>query len=226
MDDTRHVTPEEMREIDRRAIEDFGIPGLVLMENAGRNAFFQAADMATGKSAHILCACGKGNNGGDGFVCARHLANNGYDVTVFLAGNPDDLKGDARTNGEICRRMDLPFFSVIPENTERFRNELGSCSLVVDAFLGTGLSGRVREPFSTLITLINEAKKPVLALDTPSGLDAGDGRILGTCVTANRTVTFGLPKTGFLQNGGPSVTGRVIVAEISVSYTHLRAHET
>ena len=209
----KYVTADEMKKIDREAQEIRGIPSVVLMENAGRVALEVALDMlAKEKIKKVICICGKGNNGGDGFVVARHLINNGIESEVFLLGNPEDLKGDAKTNYDILKKMKVIIREIATKDD--IEEALKKASLLIDAMLGTGLSGEVKEPYKSVIKYINESGKPVLALDIPSGLDATEGKVLGTCVKATKTVTFAFPKTGFIKNDGPNHTGEVIIRDI------------
>ncbi len=225
----RHVTREEVREVDRAAIDDYGMPGAILMENAGRGATDVALDMLgsgdTSRSrsasadrasgacppAHVAIVCGRGNNGGDGYVVARHLHNRGIASTVHLLAPRDKIGGDALINLEIIERMTLDIRRSEPGDLD-----FSPADLIVDAMLGTGLAGEVREPYLSAINAINDAGKPVLGIDIPSGLDANTGAILGNCVRATRTATFALPKIGFTRESGPDVTGEVTVIDIGV----------
>lgn len=208
----RLATSREMREIDRRAIEEIGIPSVVLMENAGRVAADVALDMLAGKAgARVVIVCGRGNNGGDGFVIARHLHNAGVRVTIYLLAPRDKIAGDALINLKIVEalKLDLRYLAAEPL-------DFSDADLIVDAIFGTGLSAQVRQPYLSVINAINDSGKPVLAVDVPSGLDADTGRVLGACVRANRTVTFALSKIGFTRELGPQMTGDVIVVDIGV----------
>ncbi len=217
----RHVTAQEIREIDRVAIDEYGMPGVILMENAGRGAAQCALEMLGGKrlarpggsrpAARAAIVCGAGNNGGDGFVVARHLHNHAVDVTVHLLTGRDKISGDAITNLRIIEEMELDI-----RQTGSLSLDFSRDDLIVDAMLGTGLSGLVREPFTTAIDIINASGKPVLAIDIPSGLDADTGEKLGHCIRATRTATFALPKVGFTRNFGLQVTGDVTVIDIGV----------
>jgi len=208
----RHATREEIREIDRAAIGRYGMPGVILMENAGRGAADCALDMLGGKAnPHVAIVCGRGNNGGDGFVIARHLHNRGVGVTIWLLAPRDEIQGDARVNLDIVTAMKLDIREARPDALDFAQSDL-----VVDAILGTGLSGEVREPLRTAIRLVNRSGKAVLAVDIPSGLDANTGRILGECVRADRTATFALPKIGFTRECGPQQVGEVTVIDIGV----------
>jgi len=208
----RNVTREEIREVDGIAIEDYAMPGVILMENAGRGATQMALEML-GDIEHprVAIVCGRGNNGGDGFVVARHLHNRGVGVTVHLLAPREKIGGDALVNLRIAEKMKLDI-----RDAAAGELDFAESGLIVDAILGTGLSGEVREPFRAAIRAINAAGKPVLAIDIPSGLDANTGEILGDCVRATRTATFALPKIGFRRNSGPAMCGDVTVVDIGV----------
>ncbi|MCF7916614.1 MAG: NAD(P)H-hydrate epimerase [Candidatus Omnitrophica bacterium] len=217
------ITAKQMQEIDRIAIQDFKIPSIVLMENAGRAAAEVAASMLTDKNKKVVFVCGKGNNGGDGFVCARHLINKGINVDIFLTGNRDQLKGDAKINFLILEKMKAPIY--ILEEEKKFinlGNKIKNSGLVIDAIFGIGISGEIKKPYSTIIKTINDNKNKTLALDIPSGLDATEGFSLGSCVKADKTVTFAASKTGLVNNQGPSFSGQIIVADISIPREVLR----
>ena len=216
----KYITSQKMQEIDKRAIEEFGIPAIILMENAGQKASQIALDMLSpSKKGKVVCICGKGNNGGDGFVCCRHLINNGVcnNTDIFLLCNPLELKGNAKINYKILEKMGRTI-KILKNKKDfySFENELKKAQLVIDAMLGIGLSGKVRQPYKNIINLINQSQKPVLSLDVPSGLDATNGKILGVCVKATKTVTFALPKTGFIKNDGPLNIGELITVDISI----------
>ncbi|MEW6357554.1 MAG: NAD(P)H-hydrate epimerase [Planctomycetota bacterium] len=213
----RAVTREEMREMDRRAIEDYGIPGIVLMENAGCRTAEEILKMLRDPTAAtVFIFCGKGNNGGDGFVVARHLHNHGIKVQTFVTFKIDDVKeteGDAATNLRIALNMKLPISEV---EAAADLPALRQADLIVDGLLGTGLSGEVREPLRGIIEAINASGVPVVAIDIPSGLCANTGRVLGVAVRAKKTVTFACPKKGFQLADGPEYVGELVVAEISI----------
>lgn len=214
----RPLPAEAVRELDRRAIEDFGVPGVVLMENAGRGAAQLALEMLGQSTGPVIILAGRGNNGGDGCVLARHLANAGVSTRTFVLAPFDSITGDALTNLIIIRRLGLPVTSVnLPADEPLFVEALSRAALVVDALLGTGTRGEVRGPIRRAIELINESRKPVLALDIPSGLDADSGEVLGVAVKASVTATFLCPKLGLTKNSGPSLAGRVVVIDIGVS---------
>ncbi|MBN2101399.1 MAG: NAD(P)H-hydrate epimerase [Candidatus Aenigmarchaeota archaeon] len=209
-----YLTAKQTEELDMLAQEKYGIPVLLLMENAGKAVSEEAVESLSGKGKVVL-VCGKGNNGGDALVCARHLIENGLDCEIFLIGNPEDLKGEPKTNYEKLKAMTI-IRRLSFESMEFFERELTYAELIVDAIFGTGLSREVGEPYKTIIEKINSSGKPVLSVDVPSGLDATAGEILGTCIKATKTVTFTLPKTGFVKRDGPKVTGEVIVRDISI----------
>ena len=222
MTNERALTTEQVRNLDRLAIEKYGMPGLILMENAGRNAAEIALTMLPAESRRggrrrALILCGHGNNGGDGFVIGRHLHNKGVAVDFWLAASADkvDLASDAGVNLQIVRKMGLPIREIthasqVPAiSREQYH-------LLIDALLGTGLSGEVREPARSLIGAINASGVPVLAVDTPSGLNTDTGEILGAAVRATRTVTFAAAKRGFFQRDAPNCVGTLHVADIGI----------
>ncbi len=216
----RAWTREQMRELDRRAIEDYGLPGVVLMENAGRGAAEVALEMLDDPCARrVVLLCGRGNNGGDGFVIARHLHNAGVGVRLVSAfdRNRADPRGDAGIHLRVVERMGLSLLDAEDDaGCARAAALMKEADLIVDALLGTGLSGDVRDPCLSLIRLINAADRPVLAVDIPSGLDANTGVVLRAAVRATRTATFAGPKVGFTLNEGPAHTGLVTVVDIGM----------
>jgi NAD(P)H-hydrate epimerase len=222
-DDSIHLTRAQVREVDRRAIEDYGIPGIVLMENAGGNAASLVLGWTpTGRTVAIVC--GRGNNGGDGFVIARHLFNAGVGVELFLACDPRQLTGDAATNARIAEKMALAtqLFDT-PERIERAGAALGRAGVIVDAILGTGFSGQVRSPLDAAIEAINRAGAGggamVVAVDLPSGLDCDTGVPSNATVRAGHTITFVARKAGFAASGAAAYTGEVHVAAIGAPRT-------
>jgi len=214
------VTVAEMREIDRRSIEDYGIPALVLMENAGRGAADQAARLYRERALHgpVLVFCGAGNNGGDGFVAARHLANAGFDVRIFACFDRSraDRGREAGINLTICERMAIPIRDAHTlEQVQAVASELVPGALVVDAIFGVGLSQPPREPQDTLLRLLSDAGFPTLAVDVPSGLNADTGEPLGVALRADVTATMACPKAG-LRGAGERWVGRLVVVDIGM----------
>ena len=190
-------------------MEDFAIPGIVLMENAARGIAAVAQTLKTPADGLVAIVCGPGNNGGDGLAVGRHLANAGYEVALFLTVPEEAYRegSEAAINLEIVRRMGLPLQRELA---------LGDAGLVVDAIFGTGLRREVRDPFLAMIRAVNDARAPVLAVDLPSGLDADTGEILGQAVRASVTATMVAPKVGFSASKGPAHVGRVEIVDIGV----------
>ena len=209
------LTRDEARRVDALATDQLAIPGLLLMENAGRGVAdcLEALEI---RGPVVIC-CGSGNNGGDGFVVGRHLDGRGYEVRFFLWGAPDRLRGDARVNYEIVRRAEMPV-SVRPENGDWLALEaaLSDADWIVDALLGTGAKGAPRSPMAEDITILNRADARRLAIDLPSGLDADTGEAPGVVFRADHTVTFVAPKAGFQRDEARTFTGQVHVADIGL----------
>ena len=207
------LTREQVRRVDAVAIHELGIPGVVLMENAGRNAADRIAEVVRRTAAErVVIFCGTGNNGGDGFVIARHLRNRGLNVLVFLAGDPDRLTPDAGVHYRILRAMGI---AVHPAGRTGTTGGIRGRDVVVDALLGTGFEGDVREPLASLIEGINGASKAaVVAVDVPSGLDCDTGRPCNATIRADLTVTFVAGKVGFATETARAYTGEVVVADI------------
>jgi NAD(P)H-hydrate epimerase len=207
------LSRDEVRALDRRAIADFGVPGVVLMENAGRGA----AEVLLGLGVHgpvAICA-GKGNNGGDGFVIARHLDIHNIPVRLLVFANPEELSGDAGINFRIIEKSGLPI-AVFGAGVDRatVEPELAPAEWIVDALFGTGLTGPVRAPFDRVIAAIEASPAKVLAVDIPSGLDCDTGQPLGPTVRADHTVTFVAPKRGFAEPAARDWIGQVHVVGI------------
>jgi len=230
------ATAEQMQELDRKSMEVYRIPGIVLMENAGRGA----AEVITKtfpdiQKKKIAIVAGKGNNGGDGFVIARHLLNQRISVKVFLLTDPRSLRGDAETNFNIFHRMKG---EVIPvpssKDYQKIKKSLENFDLLIDGIFGTGLDAEVRGYYREVIDHLNTLQKPIVAIDIPSGLDANKGKPLGTAIRASLTVTFGLPKVGHLISPGLDYVGLLKVIDIGIPrrlveeekiQTHLLEHE-
>lgn len=211
------VTREQARRVDRLAMEQFGVPGIMLMENAGRHCAAVAAEMLGDvRDRDVTILCGGGNNGGDGFVIARHLTNWGANVRVSLLCAADKVLS---RDDETAVNLNILLKSGVPVHEAVLRKEVEDVldvGLVVDALLGTGLTGEVRPPYRSAILAINEASARVLAVDVPSGLDCNTGQPLGVAVRAARTVTFVFNKVGFALPGADAYTGQVQVVDIGV----------
>jgi len=211
------VSGQVMQLMDRRAMSEFGVPGLTLMENAGRacaDAICEAFGPGAGKRALIVA--GKGNNGGDGFVISRLLAERGWEAPVLLLADPQTLTGDAAAS---LARLRPGVASAAPEGVAAHRELLNGACLVVDALLGTGVKSAVSGIYGEAIDLINGSGLPVVAVDIPSGVDAGTGRVLGRAVRAHLTVSFALAKLGNVLKPGAELGGRLIVADIGMPAT-------
>jgi NAD(P)H-hydrate epimerase len=204
-----------IREVDRAAISDYGIPGVVLMENAARgladHAMHMLAREGRATSRRVLIVCGSGNNGGDGYAAARHLHNSGVAVTLATLGQPAP-GSDAAINRDICQRMKLDTQPM----TQAMRGDSARFALVIDAIFGTGLDREVTGDVANAIRWINSSGVAVLAADVPSGMDCETGMALGVCVKASATVTFVGLKVGFLQPHAQELLGDVVVADIGV----------
>ena len=223
----RSLTRAEVRDIDRRAIEEFGLPGIVLMENAGRGAAELLHALAPGATVAIVC--GRGNNGGDGFVIARHLEAAGHQVRVLLAAAPEAYAGDAAINLRIVERSGSSIICLATADEEAWRRELAGAAWIVDALLGTGAVGPPRGAIAIAITAINDMRAAtvdvaarVLAVDLPSGLDADTGAAAGPCVRADLTATFVAEKAGFANPSAAAFTGTVHVLGIGAPAALLR----
>jgi hydroxyethylthiazole kinase-like uncharacterized protein yjeF len=204
---TSHAfSSSQMREFDRKASEIYGVPGLVLMENAGRGTANFILQKYHPKK--VLIVCGKGNNGGDGFVIARYLAEHKISVDVMLLPEVSEVKGDAAVN--------LKCLKNIPVSLKEFEKDMQAYDLVVDAVLGIGLKSEVTGLYKEAIEALNASGKPVVAVDIASGLDADDGSVHGVAVKAAATATMAAPKHGLLKGKGPEYSGEIVVIDIGL----------
>ena len=210
---------DEVRELDRRAIEGFGVPGLVLMENAGRGCAELLMRLNPGR-AQVAILCGPGNNGGDGFVIARHLDNAGWPVVVQVFAKHNRTAGDSDVNFDILYASGIPFDQYRPEEFREAhqamatRRALEPAGWIVDALFGNGLTRGLGPPFDWLVNAVAASGKPVFAVDLPSGLDCDTGEPLGPTIRANHTATFVATKKGFLNAASTAWTGTVHVVDI------------
>lgn len=205
----RYLTAAQMREADRRCIQELGIPGAVLMNNAGAAVF---AEIDAGP---VGIVCGKGNNGGDGFVVARLALLKGLETRVVQIGELNDLKGDAALFRDVFVRLGGKVVSAIGAEAVRdAMSGLSGCAVLVDALLGTGATGEVRGDIR--IAIDQWPAIWTIAVDLPSGMNADTGEVGGNCVRANVTVTFQFPKTGFQRAEAIPYLGRVVVADIGI----------
>jgi hydroxyethylthiazole kinase-like uncharacterized protein yjeF len=208
---------EQMREIERRAAEEAGLPTLLLMEHAGRAVAQVTWRLLRERGGHrVAVVCGKGNNGGDGLCAARHLANAGLRVRVYLLSRDQDLQGDAATNLRALRAAGVEVDNVVGAVDTAVRAIAHGADVLVDAIFGTGFRGSAMGLSARAIEAVNESRLPVVAVDVPSGLDADTGRVEGPCVRAQVTVTMGLPKVGLLVYPGAAYSGEIVVADLGI----------
>jgi NAD(P)H-hydrate epimerase len=240
------LTRQQVREVDRRAIADYGMTGLVLMENAGRGAtdflchllnvslsstemtqhegvanFHSystlAAPLSQNEKPSVVIVCGKGNNGGDGFVIARHLDLRGIPAKTLLLADPNELTGDAAANFQILQKANLPIeVCTAPLDVARFTQQLAGASWLVDALLGTGAIGEPKSPYAEAIDCMNAAGIPILAIDLPSGLDCDSGQPAKHTIRATATCTFVAAKTGFFTPAAAPYLGQLHIQDIGV----------
>ena len=211
------LTRKQVRNFDRHAIEILGVPGVVLMENAGKNAAGIIARFLGNLTAQtIAVVAGGGNNGGDGFVIARHLTNRGGNVAVFLITDPQKITGDAKTNLEIIRKLEYDIHQLKTADLDGLSRQLEAFDLIIDAAGGTGVRGTLRDDLTRVVTQINQASRPVVAVDIPTGLDCDTGIAEGPTVRAELTITFVARKSGFDNPASEDYTGQVVVADIGV----------
>jgi hydroxyethylthiazole kinase-like uncharacterized protein yjeF len=214
----RVLNTQQMREADRRTIDEIGIPAIVLMENAGRQAVaaMEAAfdDLAT---SHVGVLCGRGNNGGDGFVIARTLVQRGVETSVFLLGSVADVRGDARTNLEVLGRIGLTVVEITnAQEWELHFSEISRCELLVDAILGTGFHGQLSGLLETVVADVNGLGVPVVAIDLPTGVSADTAEVEGEAIEASMTVTLAAPKISLILPPADSHSGDLVIADIGI----------
>jgi NAD(P)H-hydrate epimerase len=214
----RVLNTQQMREADRRTIDDVGIPSIVLMENAGRQAVaaMEAAfeDLATSR---VGVLCGRGNNGGDGFVVARTLVQRGVEAIVFLFGAVADVRGDARTNLEVLGRIGLTVVEITnAQEWELHFSEISECDVLVDAILGTGFNGQLSGMLETVVADVNGLGVPVVAIDIPTGLSADSHEVSGEAIEASMTVTLAAPKIPLVLPPADTHGGDLVIADIGI----------
>ena len=211
------IAAETMQELDLKAITAFGIPGLTLMENAGRCCTDEIiAKFGQSKEKRVVVFAGKGNNGGDGYVIARMLAEKGWNVNVFVLGERGQINGDAAFN---LQHLDPAFVIFCPAEEQLptlLREKILNSDVIVDALLGTGLNNNVSGNYCEVIELINASAKPVVAVDIPSGVHGTSGKIMGDAVQARITVTFACAKLGQVLFPGAGQIGRLVTADIGI----------
>jgi len=206
----KSFTVAEMQELDRKAIEEIGIPSIVLMENAGRNTAEAALAMLShSQKKRVAIFCGTGNNGGDGFVAARHLLREKIPPCVYIVGEKSRIKHDAMVNLHILEKIGLPV-------SEVFEPIDIHADLIIDAVFGIGFKGKLKDPIKSIIMDLNKKSIPILSLDVPSGLDADTGEVSDVAIKATKTVTMQYPKKGFYVNQGPGHVGEVVAVDIGI----------
>ena len=216
----RILNAAQMREADRYTIEEIGIPSLVLMENAGRQVVAAIeASFETALHGRVAVLCGRGNNGGDGFVVARTLLQRGIDTAVFVIGAVADVRGDARINLDILGRLGVTVVEINDEQSwELHFSEVSQCSLIIDAIFGTGLRSPLGGMLETVVADVNAADIPIVAIDLPSGISADTAHLIGDCIDASMTVTLAAPKLPLILPPGEAYAGDVVIADIGIPY--------
>lgn len=217
------ATREVVREIDRCAVEEYHVPGVLLMENAGRGVADVLCELGI-KGPVVIC-CGRGNNAGDGLVIARHLDLRGYATRLLFWSDPGELDGDARQNWDIARRAELPLH-VLPAHHDEaaFAKHLDGADWIVDALLGTGARGAPRPPLDRVIEQLNAHGAKKLAVDIPSGLDCDSGQPAHPCFRADHTCTFVAAKPGLVVPGAQPWVGHLHVLDIGAPRRLLRQY--
>ena len=226
------VSVKQARAIDSAATEKWNVPTLLLMENAGRSL----ADVFLANAARlnkdqkprrVLLCCGKGNNGGDGFVLARRLELEGIECRVVSLVSPDVYKGDALVNLNVIRAMfkDSPekliFLSDLPNSIARLHSEITWCDWIVDAILGSGASGPLRSPYDVVAQTLNSSGKPIYSIDLPSGVNADDGSADPNAIRAKLTTTLAVAKTGLITEKAREYVGELFIGDIGVPISPL-----
>lgn len=209
----RILTRNQVRELDRRAIQEFGVPGAVLMENAGRGVVDRMCEV--GIVGPVVVFCGRGNNAGDGFVIARHLDLRGHQVQLIVAADESEYAGDAGLNYQIASRSGISFLDLRRQNvTSALPSVLNQAEWIVDAIVGTGATGDPRAPWDEIIPLLNAAAAKRLAVDIPTGLDCDSGEPGTPTVQADYTCTFVAAKPGLLEPNARRYVGELSIVDI------------
>ena len=212
------ATPEQMNAMDACMINDYGVPGLLLMENAASAVVSEAVSMLGDcRGRQVVVIAGRGNNGGDGFAAARLLHCKGVDVHVYLTGLKTMVSGDALTNLTFLENMEIQVIELLEEKgLEALCSDMEKAQLILDGIFGTGLTREVSGLAESVIEKANASGKPILSIDIPSGIDGRDGSIKGSCIKADATVTFCLAKIGLVLHPGCEYTGRLVIADIGI----------
>ncbi|MCL2266415.1 MAG: NAD(P)H-hydrate dehydratase [Treponema sp.] len=212
------VTAARMREIEKKAEKEYGIPSILLMENAAVKITEHCVRVLSEiNNPRVLIACGSGNNGGDGFAVARYLHVKGIDVRIILIGDTESVKGDAEVNLKIIKKLNIPADILkTGEKASLCANSLQKYDLIIDAIFGTGLSRNIEGGAKQLIETLNKNAKYVISVDIPSGVHSDTGRIMGCAVKANETITLGYAKTGLYLYPGAEYTGKISIEDIGI----------
>lgn len=209
-----------MRKADEIYIRDYSIPGIVLMENAALGVMKEIDKQITnGKLPQIgnaVIVCGTGNNGGDGFAVARHLKSRNWNPKVLICGDDKKITGDALTNLEITKKLDIPIFLLGEDGIDALNPIITKSHLVVDAILGTGFKGKLKPYIESIVDVINNESLYVISIDSPTGLNSDTGFAEGGCIAAHKTITLGLPKIGLIINDGPNYCGDLVVERLTI----------
>jgi ADP-dependent NAD(P)H-hydrate dehydratase / NAD(P)H-hydrate epimerase len=212
---------KEMQMMDQYTMEKIGLPGIVLMENAGAKVVEGILAVSPCEKPKVIILAGGGNNGGDGFVIARRLYDLGLEPLLCLLVDPYRIKGDAKVHLDVYIKRGLPLFQLLEHTLPEFQKELSKVDIIVDAILGTGVNGPVREPFNQVISMVNEyaEEKIIISVDIPSGVSSDTGKVEGEAIKATKTITFVFPKKGFFLHDGPKYIGEWEAVDISVPHS-------
>ena len=209
---------KDMQKMDQYTIEKIGLPGVVLMENAGAKVVEEILANTSEINPRVIVLAGGGNNGGDGFVIARRLFDAGLHPLLCLLVEPNRIKGDAKVHLEVYLNRGLPLFYLHEKTFNELQLEMNQADIIIDAILGTGVNGPVRKPLEDVISLVNtyEGRKLIISVDIPSGVSSDNGKVDGVAIKADKTITFVFPKKGFFLNDGPKYVGEWKAVDISV----------
>ena len=210
------VTTDQMREVDRLMVEEYGIVLLQMMENAGRGLASLVASLTARTPSRVLLLAGTGNNGGGGMVAARHLINMGSDVSILLSGTQEQLVDVPAHQASILRKMGIELLVADAMARELLRRAFAGADLIIDALIGYSLAGAPRGQAAELMELANASGQPIVSLDVPSGVDTGSGRVYEPSIKAAATLTLALPKTGFGEAEVRERLGDLYLADLSV----------
>ena len=217
----RTVTSAMMRRIDNQNINSRGIPSIILMERAGREAAKEVVKFAgrlrrQKREVKAALFCGKGNNGGDGLVCARYLLSSGINIDIYLLCSRKLLTGDPASNITALKKQGVRIHEITGKADFKKLEKSFSADIIVDSIFGIGFKGKPKGFYEEVIEFLNKQRAHIISVDVPSGLDAATGVARGAAIIADRTITFGFSKTGFYKNDGPVYCGRINIADIGL----------